>query len=411
MPTFTYQAVDVRGAAQVGELDCSNRASALDVLQKRGLTPVTLAERGELARTSLLDRLRARLSVRFAKEVPAEELVALTQSLAALLRAGLTIDRALAITANLNRHPRTHGLLAELGRSVRAGRTFADALTQSRVELPPYYAGMVQAGEVGGSLPQTLTQLGQLLRKQHEVRERIRSALVYPALLGGVVVVTVILLLTFVLPGFEALFAESEAALPWATRVTLAVGGFVATYWWLLALLGTGATLAAVQFLRTPKGRDRLDSWLLRSRLTLGLPAAIDTARLLRTLSTLLANGVQIGSALRIARATLSNTRLRKGLDEAATRIKAGESTSAAINAVGLFPAHAVQLARVGEETGRLEDLLLEAAAILEDEAATSLERLLALLVPALTIGMGLLIAALIGSVLVGLLSVNDLAF
>jgi general secretion pathway protein F len=132
---------------------------------------------------------------------------------------------------------------------------------------------------------------------------------------------------------------------------------------------------------------------------------------LLRTLSTLLANGVQIGSAMRIARATLSNTRLRKGLDEAAQRIKAGQSTSAALNAVAVFPAHAIQLARVGEETGRLEELLLEAATILEGESNTALERLLTLLVPALTVGMGLMIAGLIGSVLVGLLSVNDLAF
>lgn len=411
MPIFTYQAVDARGASQAGEIDCGNRASALDTLHRRGLTPVVLSERGDRVRASMLDLLRAFMPTRTTNTLRTKELVSLTQSLAALLRAGLTIDRALAITANLNRHPRARVLLADLGRSVRAGRSFADALAESHIALPAYYAGMVQAGEAGGSLAQTLSQLSELLRKQYEVRERIRSALIYPALLGGVVLLTVILLLTFVLPRFEALFAESEAPLPWATRATLAAGGFVSSYWWFLALVGAAAAVALVALLRTPRGRNRLDTWLLRSRLTLGLPAAIDTARLLRTLSTLLANGVQIGSALRISRATLSNTRLRKGLDEAAGRIKAGESTSAALNAVGLFPAHAVQLARVGEETGRLEELLMQAAAILEDETATSLERLLTLLVPALTIGMGLLIAGLIGSVLVGLLSVNDLAF
>jgi general secretion pathway protein F len=270
---------------------------------------------------------------------------------------------------------------------------------------------MVQAGEVGGSLAQTLSRLAELLRKQHEIRERIRSALIYPSLLGCVVFMTIVLLLTFVLPRFETLFAESEAPLPFATRAVLAVGGFVSGYWWLLALLITGLVGGVVAALRTPRGRERLDTWLLTSRLTLGLPAAIETARLLRTLSTLLANGVQVGNAMRIARATLSNTRLRKGLDEAAQRIKAGQSTSAALNAAGVFPAHAIQLARVGEETGRLEELLLEAATILEGESSTSLERLLTLLVPVLTIGMGLAIAALIGSVLVGLLSVNDLAF
>jgi general secretion pathway protein F len=317
----------------------------------------------------------------------------------------------LTISANLERSPRSRGVLTSLGKSVRAGRSFADALVESKTALPAYYVGMVQAGEAGGSLPQTLSRLGDLLRKQHEIRERIRSALIYPALLAGVVFVTVILLLTFVLPRFEALFAESEAPLPWATQAVLTIGGFVSDYWWLLALLTAAAAAGAVMLLRSPRGRVQVDAWLLRSRWTLGLPASIDTARLLRTLSTLLANGVQIGNAMRIARATLSNTCLRKGLDEAAQRIKAGESASSALNAAAVFPPQAVQLARVGEETGRLEELLGEAAAILEEESGAKLERLLTLLVPTLTIGMGLLIAGLIGSVLIGLLSVNDLAF
>src|SRR5690606_30576470 len=144
-------------------------------------------------------------------------------------------------------------------------------------------------------------------RKQHDVRERIRSALTYPALLAGIVVLTVILLLTFVLPRFQTLFAESDAPLPWATRAVLAVGGFVSAHWWLLLLIGMAVLGTTVAWIRSAAGRERLDAWLLRTRITFGLPAAIDTARLLRTLSTLLSNGVHIGNALRIARATLSN--------------------------------------------------------------------------------------------------------
>jgi general secretion pathway protein F len=411
MTLFKYQAVDASGASQAGELESGSRSAALELLQRRGLTPLELNDASSNVAPSLLQQLGRLRPTYIRATLGTKELVSLTQSLAALLRAGLTIDRALSITASLERRPQARTLLSDLGKSVRAGRSFADSLVESKLALPPYYVGMVQAGEVGGSLAQTLSRLAELLRKQHEIRERIRSALIYPSLLGCVVFMTIVLLLTFVLPRFETLFAESEAPLPFATRAVLAVGGFVSGYWWLLALLITGLVGGVVAALRTPRGRERLDTWLLTSRLTLGLPAAIETARLLRTLSTLLANGVQVGNAMRIARATLSNTRLRKGLDEAAQRIKAGQSTSAALNAAGVFPAHAIQLARVGEETGRLEELLLEAATILEGESSTSLERLLTLLVPVLTIGMGLAIAALIGSVLVGLLSVNDLAF
>jgi general secretion pathway protein F len=412
MAHFKYEAVDANGASHAGELESTNRSGALELLQRRGLTPLALNDASTLAvAPSFLEQVRQLWPASDRTALSTKQLVSLTQSLAALLRAGLTIDRALSITAGLEKHPQTRTVLAELGKSVRAGRTFADALIESKLRLPPYYVGMVQAGEVGGSLAQTLSRLAELLRKQHEIRERIRSALIYPSLLGCVVLLTIVLLLTFVLPRFQTLFAESEAPLPWATRAVLAIGGFVSSFWWLLAILVAAGIAAVLSALKTPRGREWLDAWLLRSRLTLGLPAAIDTARLLRTLSTLLANGVQIGSAMRIARATLSNTRLRKGLDEAAQRIKAGQSTSAALNAVAVFPAHAIQLARVGEETGRLEELLLEAATILEGESNTALERLLTLLVPALTVGMGLMIAGLIGSVLVGLLSVNDLAF
>lgn len=412
MAHFKYQAVDANGASHTGELESGSRSSALELLQRRGLTPLALSDgAATTAAPSFSHHIRQLWPTSRSRTLGPKELVSLTQSLVALLRAGLTIDRALSITASLERHPQARSLLTDLGKSVRAGRSFADALIETKLTLPPYYIGMVQAGEAGGSLAQTLSRLAELLRKQHDVRERIRSALIYPTLLGCVVFLTIILLLTFVLPRFQTLFAESEAPLPWATSAVLAIGGFVQHYWWLLALLIAAAVIGSMAALRTPRGRERLDAWLLHSRLTLGLPAAIETARLLRTLSTLLANGVQIGSAMRIARATLSNTRLRKGLDEAAQRIKAGQSTSAALNAAAVFPAHAIQLARVGEETGRLEELLLEAATILEGESNTALERLLTLLVPALTIGMGLVIAGLIGSVLIGLLSVNDLAF
>lgn len=409
MPVFKFNAVDVQGAAHSGEISSGNRAAALESLQQQGLTPVSLAETGGRQQRAVwrdVFRSRGRSGA-----IGAKELTSLTDSIAALLRAGLTVDRALGITAKLATDQRVRAFLGELGKSVRAGRSFADSLANSQQRLPGYYVGMIEAGETGGSLPVTVTRLAELLSKQQQVRERVRSALIYPALLAAVVLLTMVLLLTFVLPRFGALFADAETRLPWITRVVLALGAFVTAHWWLLTLIGLATTLGIVYWARTPMGRRRIDEYLLRSRLTFGLPAAIDTARMLRTLGTLLANGVQIGGALRIAGATLVNTRLRQGLDEAARLIKAGESTSSALHAAQVFPEHAVQLARVGEETGRLDALLLEAAMVLETESSIRLERLLALLVPVLTIGMGGLIAALIGSVLIGLLSVNELAF
>jgi len=186
MAHFKYEAVDTSGASHAGELESGSRSAALELLQRRGLTPLTLSDGSVASAPSVFDKLRRLLSSNRAS-LGTKELVSLTQSLAALLRAGLTIDRALSITSSLERHPQTRALLADLGKAVRAGRSFADALVETKLTLPPYYIGMVQAGEVGGSLAQTLSRLAELLRKQHDVRERVRSALIYPALLGCVV--------------------------------------------------------------------------------------------------------------------------------------------------------------------------------------------------------------------------------
>jgi len=160
MAHFKYEAVDTSGASHAGELESGSRSAALELLQRRGLTPLTLSDGSVASAPSVFDKLRRLLSSNRAS-LGTKELVSLTQSLAALLRAGLTIDRALSITSSLERHPQTRALLADLGKAVRAGRSFADALVETKLTLPPYYVGMVQAGEVGGSLASASEHCGQ----------------------------------------------------------------------------------------------------------------------------------------------------------------------------------------------------------------------------------------------------------
>jgi general secretion pathway protein F len=193
--------------------------------------------------------------------------------------------------------------------------------------------------------------------------------------------------------------------------VVLAVGRFVADYGVYLAVAAVVGAAFGARWMRSPSGKLAMHRWALQARPLLGLPATIDTARLLRTLSTLLGNGLPLPNALKVARGTLGNLALRAALDEVTRNVNAGERLHVALAARKEFPPVAAQLARVGEETGKLDELLLSAAEYLEDSSSTLLERLLTLMVPALTVGMGLVVAALIGSVLVGLLSVNDLAF
>lgn len=393
-----------------------SRSSALGVLISQGLIPVELRELTDTAGAGKRSAVREALHLSRWRQWPSgrglssRELLALTQSLAALLNAGLTIDRVLQISATLTPRSRARTLIERLLTSVRSGKTFAESLEASGQRFPPYYISMINAGEAGGSLPESAARLADLMRRQEDIRERVRSALVYPALLAAVILFTLVVLLVFVLPRFEALFAEADAPLPLATQVVLDIGQFIGGFWWALLLGGTGLWMALHLWLRSPAGGLRFDRWLLRSRATLGLPAAIGTAMLLRTLSTLCRNGLTLPAALRIARGTLANRCLLDSLTDVTREVQAGGSFSLALSGAGIFPTVAVQLARVGEETGKLDDMLLSAAAVLEDESQLRIERLITLFVPLLTIAMGAIVAGLIGSVLIGLLSINDLA-
>ncbi len=281
MNHFAYRAVDAAGVLHTGALDSASRAQALEFLSRRGLVPLWLGE-GEQAQGDTRSPLMALGHFRYRRHTQASqrELLDLTQSLGALLKAGLNIDRALQITSSLAPRPASRLLSENLLEAVRAGRTLSAALTASGQRLPAYFVSMVEAGEAGGALPESLLRLAALMGRQSEIRERIQSALVYPALLGIVVLATLVILLVFVLPRFELLFSESDARLPWSTAVVLSLGRLTADYWWLLLLGVLVVTVAFVTWLKSTRGRFQYDRWLLRTRLTLGLPAALDTGPL-----------------------------------------------------------------------------------------------------------------------------------
>jgi general secretion pathway protein F len=225
------------------------------------------------------------------------------------------------------------------------------------------------------------------------------------------VLTTLVVLLAFVLPRFELMFAETDVQIPASTRTALAIGRFVADNWWLLVSTAIMVPIAAFLAWRSPTGRERFDRWLLSSRLTLDLPAALATARFLRTLGTLLASGSPLPDAVRISASTTTNRALARALQNVRAALRSGQAFSTALARTTFVPPFAVQLVQVGEETGRLDGLMVSAAEFLDQEAHHKIQRLLSLIVPAAVIVMGCVVAGLIGSVLLGLLSINDLAF
>jgi len=403
---FTYKAIDRAGQMQAGSLQAVSQTAALNELTRMQLVPVRVQLQNPPGWTGALSR-----PIRFGQALSTRDLVALTLGLASLLKAGLVLDRALNVLGSTSDRTGIRRLCADLERRVRSGSTFGAALENHQGIFPHYYVTMARAGEVGGALADGLERLGAFVERAASIRERIIASLIYPAMLAGMILLTLVLVLTVVLPKFKSLFAESQISLPLPTRVVLALGDFVRDYGWICAAIVLLGVAALARAWRDPTLGPHLDLRLLRARWTFNLIAKIQTSRFLRTIGTLSRNGVPLPQATQVALGLLANRALLTAARDVHERLKQGQDLSKLLDRAEVFPKAAVQLARVGEETGRLADLLIEAADTLDREAQGSIDRMLSVLVPGITIAMGALVAGLIASVLVGILSLNDLAF
>ncbi|MFQ5466686.1 MAG: type II secretion system F family protein [Kiloniellaceae bacterium] len=346
-----------------------------------------------------------------ARRMARQDVVSFTRELATLLQAGLPLDRALSIMLELAVTPPVRDVTDAIREAVRGGATLADAMQVHPEVFPNYYVGMVRAGEAGGTLESVLVRLAESLKRAQATRESVRSALRYPALVVVMAGVSLAVLMTAVIPEFRPLFEGSGAAMPTSTRVIIWISDFLAAYWWALALVAVAAALALRQHNRSPDGRLRWDTWLLRAPLLGRLVVKVEAARFSRTLGTLLGNGVGVLNAMSMTIDTLENRAVASAVAKAQGRLAKGEGLAEPLMETGVFPGLALQLVRVGEETGRLDAMLLRIADIYDEEVRREIERLLSLLVPAVTLSLGLLIAGIIGSMMAAILSTYDLPF
>ncbi len=407
MPLYRYKAVATSGEAQEGELECSSTEKAVQRLQDMGLIPIRVD-----VSTKSATAVGTVLGVRGlgGARVTQDDVAVLTQELATLLKAGLPLDRALEILIGLSANEVVRQMMVDLREDVRAGAALSAALEARGPVFSKFYLNMVRAGEAGGALDVVLQRLSEFMERSKELRETVKSALIYPAILVGVAVLSVALLLVWVVPQFSQMFEESGKALPVPTQVVIAVGDFVRAYWWALILGCTGAYAWFGRKLQDVEFRLRWDRWLLGLPMVGDLIGKLEVARLTRTLGTLIGNGVTLLTALSIVKETLGNTYMAQALTQVATQLKEGKGLGAPLMESGLFPKLAVHLVTVGEETGKLQEMLLRIADIYDREVHGTVKRMLALMEPILILGLGLVIGGIIMSILVAVLSVNDLA-
>ncbi|WP_295383763.1 type II secretion system F family protein [uncultured Thiodictyon sp.] len=400
MPKYFYKAVKLDGESVEGELEAADETSLVTQLQSQGLL---------LLETRSAGGLRARLGRTRRRRLNNKEIGILTRELATLIEAGMTLDRSLQVLIELTPEGHLVRVLSDLQERVRGGATFSTALEAQEGQFPRLYINMVKAGEAGGALDQVLDRLADYLERTAELRQTVTSALIYPAILLFVAGLSVILMLVFVVPQFTSLFNDMGAKLPMSTRIVVGAGDLFRNYWW--AMLCVIALIAVVleRWLQDATVRARVDRRVLDLPLFGDLIWKMETARLAHTLSTLLKNGLPLLSALTLAKEVVSNRKIAGLLDEAGDELKHGRGLAGPLVRLKALPDLALQMIRVGEESGALDTMLAKVATIYDRETRNSVQSMLTLLEPILIIGLGVVVAGIIISILMAILGANEL--
>jgi general secretion pathway protein F len=402
MPVFTYRAADRAGKTVDGVMEAPDARSVVERLHREAFYPIRVAPHAE--------RRGLGGTVTLSRGVRPRQLLALTQQLATLFEAGLPLDRALTVLEELAPTPRLKTIVTDLLHGVRGGSSLSDALMRHHPRpFSRLYVNMVRAGEKGGVLEVSLRRLAEFLEARAAFRDAVVSALAYPLVITTVGAGAIVFLLTFVIPRFASIFSDLGQAIPLPTQILLSVSLYARAYWWVAPPVAMGLVLIWRVWTSTAEGRLAWDRGVLRLPIVGQLANKIETARFTRTLGTMLKSGVPVLGAMAVVGDMMSNTAVAAAVGRIAQDVKRGGTIAASMREHASFPPLAVHMVRVGEETGRLEDMLLKVADTFEEDVRTELKRVIGLLEPIIILGMGVLVAFIVVAMLLAIFSINEL--
>ncbi|MBI3682407.1 MAG: type II secretion system F family protein [Acidobacteria bacterium] len=399
--TYFYKAVASDGRPRNGTLTASTEKSVVAELRRQGLTPVYVGLQASPGFQWTLPGLSG---------VRRRDILFLTQELSTLLNSGIPLDRALSIASELTERRQFRAVVLDVLRLIKGGKSFADALAAYPDHFSELYINMVRAGEASGSLGLIFTRLAEFERTRDELRNYIISSLIYPALLALVGLGSILVLLNFVVPRFAAVFEDGRMKMPLPTKILLETSRYVQAYGWIAALAAVAAGVALYTYIRTRPGRLRWDRFRLGVPLLGEALRKAETARFARAMGTLVANSVPLVQSIAIAGATLHNRMIAGSLDIVAQGVKRGEGIAAPLKRAGQFPPLAGHLLSVGEETGKLDEMFHRMADIYENDTRVSIRRFTSLFEPMVILAMGLMVGAMILSILLAITSINEVA-
>ena len=403
MSIFQYKAVTSDGKMVEGVLEAADEQTASARLQEQGQLPI------EVSSSDQGGLLGAELKLPWKKrKVPQSDLLVFTQELSTLVKSGLPLDRSLHILSDLTENEYLGEIVKELLRAIKGGKSLSEALGAYPQVFPKIYVNMVKAGEAGGALDVILQRLVEYLEEAEELRNYFVSSLIYPLILALVGAGSIIIMVTFIIPKFAVIFENAGAPIPVPMKIMLAISGILTGYWWLFLLLGFSAWTLLRRHLNTEEGRLNWDRRMLTLPLLGSVFQKAEVSRFSRTLGTLLNSAVPLLQSINIVRDIVGNQAIASALEPIKAGVKKGEGLAEPVREAGIFPPFALHLLKVGEETGRLDTMLLQIADTYDRELRTALKRLIALFEPAIILLMGLIIGTMVVSMLYSIFSIND---
>jgi len=398
--TFLYRAVTAQGKFSEGRLEAADKRAAVSKLEAMGLIPVSLDQPLQ-GKPSLLRKIQFR-------GISRRDILFFSEQLATLIHAGLPLDRALTITAETAQKPAFRTVIENVLQQIKGGKSLAEALAAHPKQFSRLYVNMIRAGEAGGVLDPILARLVEFEQSADEMRGYLVSSLIYPCLLAAVGVGSIGILVYFVIPKFGAIFADAGAAIPGGILALLWFSEVSRAYWWVVAAALVGAVVSLRTWVLSPKGSRQWDA--IRIRLPLLGPTLlkIEVARFARTLGTLSASAVPLISAVRIVQQVVRNQIVAEAISKIADGAKRGEGVARPMRETGVFPDLAVHLVEVGEETGRIDSMLLQVADTYDKDVRTSVKALTSVFEPAVILVMGVIVGTVILSMLMAIFSIND---
>jgi general secretion pathway protein F len=403
MPAFHYQALDPQGQTQNGVLEGDSERAVRQLLRKRSLIPLRVELVSKTSNSILHKELWK------SRVFSSTDLTLWTRQLAELIKAGLPLERALNALAGEADNPNARDLVASIRSEVNAGATFAKALEPHPREFSAVYRASIAAGEQSGELGLVLTRLASDLEAQNQLQSKVLQALLYPAIVSLIALFIVLFLLTYVVPQVAHVFTSSQHQLPLLTTVMLTVSSFLLNEWWVLCLALASGLYASRQALKNERIKARFDAWLLLTPIVGPLVRGYNAARFANTLATLVGAGVPILKALQSCCLILSNQAMKDDMLQALVMVREGAPLGLALGERGRMPGMLPMFARLGEQTGRLPEMLERAAEQLSSDVQRKALQLATILEPLLIVAMGAMVMLIVLSIMMPIIELNQL--